>query len=352
MKNNTERKRELHYDLLRIISAFSVVILHCAAQYWYDLDIYGMQWMIANSYDAIFRFGVPVFVMISGALFLAPEYKLDIKRLYKHNILRMVVIYVLWSGLYGLWDCRYADHSVLGIKDVLREMMGGRYHLWFLPMIIGIYMILPILKGWIERAGKKQIEYILILFFVVQILNQTIRALTVTDELQYILKILDVELICSYVGYFILGYYLAHIGIGPKLKRFLYIALLPSVICNVVLGNYLSHRSGVPTAAIYDSFGLFTFITVTALFVFAKDKWKKASYGKAGDFVVKELSADMLGVYVMHIGVIEVLEIFGIHSMMMNNVFAIPLLAIICFAICTLLSSLLRRIPFIGRYIC
>lgn len=348
----TERKRELHYDVLRIISAFSVVILHSAAQYWYDLDIYGKEWMVANSYDAVFRFGVPIFVMISGALFLTPNYQLDIKRLYKHNILRMAVIYVLWSCLYGLWDCRYADHAALGIKDVLREMMGGRYHLWFLPMIIGIYMILPILKGWIEHATKRQIEYIIILFFAVHICNQTIQALTVTDELHYILRILDVELICSYVGYFILGYYLAHVGISTGLKKILYIAFVPAVICNVILGNYLARRIGVPTAAIYDSFGLFTFVVVVSLFVFAGDKLKKESYGKTGNFLVKELAADMLGVYVMHIGVIEVLEILGIHSMMMNNVIAIPLLAIICFTVCIVFSSLLRRIPFVGRYIC
>lgn len=352
MEKDSGKKRELHYDLLRILSAFSVVLLHSAAQYWYDLDIYGTQWIVANSYDAAFRFGVPVFVMISGALFLAPGYKLDIKRLYKHNILRLAVLYVIWSAVYGLWDCRYADWSILGIKDVLREVMGGRYHLWFLPTIIGIYMILPVIKGWIEHAEKKQVEYVLLLFFIVQVLNQTVQALTVTDELQYILQILDVEMICSYVGYFILGYYLAHMGIGTKLKKALYIAFVPAVVCNVVLGNYLSHRSGVPRAEIYDSFGLCTFIVATVLFVFAKDKWNKDSYGKVRNFLIKELSADMLGVYVMHIFVIEVLEICGIHSMMMNNVLAIPMLAVLCFSICVVLSSLLRRIPYIGRYIC
>ena len=36
------------YDLLRIISAFSVVILHYSAQFWYDLDVNSIQWKIAN----------------------------------------------------------------------------------------------------------------------------------------------------------------------------------------------------------------------------------------------------------------------------------------------------------------
>ena len=55
-----------------------------------------------QSYDALFRFGVPVFVMLSGAVFLPKERELNIKRLYTHNILRVAVSYVFWSALYGL----------------------------------------------------------------------------------------------------------------------------------------------------------------------------------------------------------------------------------------------------------
>ena len=70
VSSKTDKKRLIHYDLLRIFAAFSVVMLHSAAQFWYSLDIYSTEWLIANSYDALFRFGVPIFVMISGALFL------------------------------------------------------------------------------------------------------------------------------------------------------------------------------------------------------------------------------------------------------------------------------------------
>ena len=49
------------YDLLRILAAFSVVILHISAQFWYDFDVTDFRWLTANSYDALFRFGVPVF---------------------------------------------------------------------------------------------------------------------------------------------------------------------------------------------------------------------------------------------------------------------------------------------------
>ncbi len=352
MGNKADKNRMMHYDLLRIVAAFSVVLLHVASQHWYTLDIYGKDWIIANSYDALFRFGVPVFVMISGALFLAPDYELDLKKLFKHNILRLVIMYVIWSAGYGLWDLRYADLLHLGMKDLLRELITGRYHLWFLPMIVGIYLILPILKTWISNATKKQIEYFLLLFFLLQIVNQTIQALTVTDEIQYVLNIFKPELICGYVGYFVLGYYLAHIGISVRLRNILYVMFLPALLANVLLGTVLAHRAGAPVAAIYDSYGLFTFVVVVTVFAAFRQLFEKRRFHKAFEWCIGEVSKDTLGIYLLHIAVLELGELFGIHNMIIPNIIGIPLLTISCFLICLIVTALLRRIPVIGRYIC
>ncbi len=346
------KTRKLHYDILRVLAAFSVVMLHSGAQFWYELDIRSREWVIANSYDAVFRFGVPVFVMISGAIFLDKEYVLDVKRLYKHNILRLIVLYVIWSVAYGLYDIRTWDLGVAGVKAVLKEMLSGRYHLWFIPMIAGIYVLLPVLKSWIENTKQKTIEYFLGLFFVLQICSETIRALTLTDELHYILDLGKVEMACGYVGYFVLGYYLAHVGIGEKLKKAVYAVAFPALLCNVVLGTLLVWRVNDRVAQIYDSFGIFTFIISVALFIFVCEKGKNASFGTKSSKVWKELSADTLGIYVMHVGLMEFTKGRGIHSMMVSNVIGIPLYAVLCFVICALAAAVLRRIPFVGRFLC
>ena len=352
MGNDKRKSRVLHYDWLRIAAAFSVVMLHSAAQFWYTLDIYGRDWIIANSYDAVFRFGVPSFVMISGAIFLDKDYQLDIRRLYRHNILRMLVLYAVWSCVYGLWDCAGFDLKTAGVKAILREMLLGRYHLWFLPMIAGIYVLLPVLKEWISHAKEENIRYFLALFLVIQIGGETLRALTVTDELHYILDLMKIEMVCSYIGYFVWGYYLTHIRISDKLCRLFYVAALPAVVCNVLLGNHLAHRAGEPLGAIYDSYGIFTFIVVTALYLFAVNKVSTYRFGKTSERIVKEIAGNTLGIYVMHIGLMEALERVGIHSMMIPNIWGIPLYALLCFIICGLVAAGLRRIPFIGKYIC
>ena len=342
----------IHYDLLRIVAAFSVVMLHSAAQFWYTLDIRSWEWIITNSYNSVFRFGVPIFVMISGAMFLDENYTLDIKRLYKHNIFRMAVLYAVWSCIYGIYDCRNFDFSAVGIKEIVRELLYGRYHLWFIPMIVGIYMLLPVLKSWVEHTNKKNMEYFLLLFFVWKIGSETAKALIITDEIHYVLDLVKLEMVCSYVGYFVWGYYLAHIGIGVKLRKMIYGLVIPATVMNIVLGNLLTWRAGEPVGDIFDSFGIFTFIIVTALFLFTLEKGRKVTFSEKTNGIIKELSADTLGVYLIHILLIEALELWGIHSMMLPIAIGVPLLAVLIFVLSLVIAAGLRRIPVIGKCLC
>lgn len=351
MKEGKTSNRMIYLDVLRVLAAFSVVMLHSAAQFWNTLDVRSTDWVVANSYNAVFRFGVPIFVMISGALFLSPDYKLDVKRLFVHNILRLFIISVVWSSIYGLFDCLWLFNiNDLGMKDILREMLAGRYHLWFLPMLMGIYVLIPILKSWLEHAEKRNVEYFILLFFLIQVGGETIRALTVTDEIHAGIDVLKVDMVCGYLGYFVLGYYLAHVGISDKWRKRIYGAAIPAALLNVLLGCLLVWQNGIETASIYDSFGLCTFVLVTAIFLICRNGKREVSE-KTG-MVLREISGSTMGAYLMHVGVMEFTESFGFHSMMIRNVLGIPMYAVICFAGCLLVASILRRIPVVGRYIC
>lgn len=352
MGNRIEGKRMVHYDLLRILAAFSVVMLHSSAQFWYKLDINSKEWVTANTYDALFRFGVPVFVMLSGAFFLSKERELSMKRLYTHNILRMVTVFVFWSCMYGLRDCAYHDWTQDGWKDVIKEMVMGRYHLWFLPMIAGIYVLLPILRVWVHNVGKRDLEYFLALFFVLQILCSTLRAVFVSLYMNYVLDMLRVDLVCGYIGYFVLGYYVSHVRIPAGYHRMIYLSALPAAVLNVAVGKWLSYRAGVPKGDFYDSFGLFTFCIVLAVFLFFTEVMSKIHYSEKARRVIREISGGTLGVYVMHVGMMEILMHLGFHSMMLPNVLGIPVHAVLCFSACLAAASLLRRVPLLGKYIC
>ena len=122
-----DRERLVHMDLLRILAAFSVVMLHAAAQKWYSLPIDSSDWFVVNAYDAAFRFGVPIFVMISGSLFLRDRRELKLRRLYTHHVLRMMILYVIWSLAYLAFDLRAeAGYRVcIDLGEVIRESLSS-----------------------------------------------------------------------------------------------------------------------------------------------------------------------------------------------------------------------------------
>lgn len=346
-----KKERLIHFDLLRIVACFSVVMLHSAAQFWYDIPVTSKEWFIINSYDAVVRFGVPIFVMISGALFLDNGQEISIKRLYKHNILRMIIVYIVWSVVYGFYDC-WNSWSVIHIGDILREIFAGRYHLWYIPMSVGLYMLVPILKRWLCNAEKREVEYFIGLFFVFQIMQTTMESIGMPEIVGFLWETVDVEIVCSYLGYFILGYYIVHYGIDAKYNKWIYVSGFIGIIVNVIISYYLALRADAPLGVFYDSFGLFTFFIVLALFVFFENNVSRFQFSENKRKVIKELSADTLGIYLMHVGIMEILSCQGYHSMVVTPVVGVPFIAIICFVICFILAALLRRIPWIGRYIC
>ncbi|MDL2301453.1 acyltransferase family protein [Lachnospiraceae bacterium OttesenSCG-928-D06] len=351
-KDSEVEKRKTYFDLLRIVACFSVVMLHSAAQFWYDLPIRESEWLIANAYDAVFRFGVPIFVMLSGALFLDTKKERSIKYLYTHNIFRLLCIYIVWSCIYGLLDVRYLSIKEVGVKFVIKEMIFGRYHLWFLPMLIGLYALLPILKTWIAHTDKKGIQYFLGLFLVIQIGGETLRSLIPSDMFALIADRSKIDLICGYAGYFVLGYYLVFIGMKREMHKWIYIGAFFSAVLNIVLSTKVSWRLGEANASVYDSYSLFTFFIVLGVFLFFKEKVGNYSFSERGISIIKEISQSTLGIYLLHVGVLEVLQAYGLHSKSIFILFGVPLLSIGCFLLCFLLTFFLRRIPVVGRYIC
>lgn len=352
MEKKDSGTRLLQFDLLRIIACFSVVMLHCSAQFWYILPMTDSGWLTANFYDAVSRFGVPIFVMISGALFLSEQKKFDVRRLYTHNILRLLSVYVFWSCLYGLLNYQFTFQGTFQWKPLLKYMLHGRYHLWFLPMIIGLYLLLPVLQVWVHHADRKNLQYFLALFFVFQICRNTFTVFFPGEDYVYLASLADFDMICGYMGYFILGHYLTRWQIPLKFRRLLYLTVPFSLFCNVFLSAFLSRKRGEASGDLFDSFSIFTFLITAALFLSVTEGLRGKRFSAGAERVIREVSRNTLGIYVMHVGVIEILGKNGIHSMTLPIAAGIPLLAVFCFLFCGLLSALLRRIPLVGKYIC
>ena len=128
-----------------------VIIIHVVAKRWYSLSPSTFEWSVLNIYDCISRSTVPIFFMISGALFLDKQ-ELIVKDIFKKNVLRLLIWYIVWSLIYYL----------TGIKPI---------HLGYIPSLIGVYILIPVLYSIVNYESGKYIKYYLIVFLWFEIIK-------------------------------------------------------------------------------------------------------------------------------------------------------------------------------------
>ena len=138
-----------------------------------------------------------MFLMISGAVFLRPEKVVTIKYVFQKLIPRLAVPYFLGWLLYALVLCLFC---VVLDKQISFDMFKPYSHLWFLPMLMGIYLIIPLLK--IIAANRVLIRFFLVLWAIFTLLESLPCVNCVFDAMH-------VTFFMGYSGYFVLGYYLS-----------------------------------------------------------------------------------------------------------------------------------------------
>ena len=180
-----------------------VIAIHVAAPIAHvPTDINTWWWWSGNFWNAVSRPGVPLFVMLSGALLLAKDYPLPV--FLKRRFSRVVVPALFWMGVYSIYGY-LAKGNPANIWEALRNIVVSpvHYHLWFIYLIIGLYLIYPILRPWIKTAGEQDYRY----FFLMCIIGTWgYKILALFFKLPIGIYF---ELFANNCGYFVLGYYLA-----------------------------------------------------------------------------------------------------------------------------------------------
>src|ERR1700749_3472385 len=133
-------------DFLRFISIIAVIIIHCSTSITVFTIKPGTNWWIGNFYDTLSRFCVPVFVMISGSLILPKDYTLG--EFIKKRFLRIIPPFAFWTTVFIIFNC-FDKHLFGGtyiFKFIALSIVNGAFfHLWFIYMLIGVYLITPVI---------------------------------------------------------------------------------------------------------------------------------------------------------------------------------------------------------------
>ena len=91
--------RLAYIDQLRVVAALAVVMIHVSAMHWGDTPPASADWQAMNVYAAVSRWCVPVFVMLSGALLLAPGRENEPwADFYQRRLVRVLLPLAFWCG--------------------------------------------------------------------------------------------------------------------------------------------------------------------------------------------------------------------------------------------------------------
>lgn len=352
-KNKTETQRIIAFDAMRIIAIFAVIWLHYSSQRYYT-SFPSTEWEIRNIYDSMVRWGVPVFVMISGALFLDSNKKISIKRLYKKNILRILCALIFWSSIYAVYDIFFISRQGTTLGGVISCVVKGPFHLWFLKMLLGLYIMAPILK---VIANNKKLEvYFLLLalittfalpwgFKLLSFLNNNIS--TLFNEFY---SKMDIKIAWGYCGYFMLGHYLRNNPFNSSIRKTIYFLGLISWICVIVFTHFRSIHANQADVFFYNNLSLFTLAEAIAVFTLIHHKFSNFN-SKYSPIIIK-ISNLTFGVYLIHILLRNFIrDSFGIDTYTWGVGVGVPVLSIITFTISLFFAWTINKIPYASRFI-
>ena len=175
-------------DVVRLIAMFTVVCCHCTDPFNFypgvapNIDQIKLWGAI---YGSLLRPCVPLFVMITGALLLPVRGETSV--FYKKRIPRVFFPFLIWSviynlfpwvtGLLGLDPKIILDFFPYSGEEVARQSFAVSLdyilhipfnfsilavHMWYIYLLIGLYLYMPIFSAWVEKASERAKLYFLL----------------------------------------------------------------------------------------------------------------------------------------------------------------------------------------------
>ena len=344
--SSTIDDRFSYFDFLRVAGAFAIMVIHMSSETVLTKDVFSLEWEIMNFYKCVTRWAVPIFVMISGALFLNRE--IPLRKIYGKYIFRILTAFFFWSFI-------YATASYVAKRDAVKAVelfIKGQYHMWFLLMIMGLYALHPFLKKIAE--SETLTKYFLALSFVTaSLVPETVRIISLFSE-EYgtfadsFTKCFYLDFAVGFTGYFLLGYCLNNVSITKKTERLIYILGIIGFAATILMSLYASRFKGEPFDFYEENMNMSVNVLCEAVAVFVFFK-KKLNFPVK---IIRVLSQYSFGAYLVHVAVIsELIRLFGRGTPAFNPMFSIPLSALIVFVISFAISAVLNHVPVLKKYI-
>jgi surface polysaccharide O-acyltransferase-like enzyme len=358
-------KIDISVDVIRTVAIVMVIFLHATADLTTvkinTLEI--LRWSVNDVYQSIGRVCVPLFVMLSGALLLQPEKHDTLSSFFKKRWARIGLPWIFWALIYYAWDFLVEKHTFSSTAIFQGILTGQYYHFWYLYMLLGLYLLTPILRILLARANRSSVKLWLVVWFIgVAIVpfagvmtNYTIfaNALTTVAWIGYLLFGLG--------GYFVLGIFVTKVQIKPRfLSALTILGIVLTAISIFIIESPIGGNREVFAFTVY--FGPWTMLAALALFLFLNTIKlpPQECQSSLGVKLVRAISQNTLPIFLLHVIVLESFQrgylSFGavdlaLNGNTINTIIGVPLITALTLFACLGIIIPLKKIPYLKKLI-
>lgn len=360
------RERIVFIDYIRVVAPLMVMLVH-ASENFFGADasgIAGDMSVLANEsnrfwiafYDHfISRTCVPLFIIVSAYLLVPMKPGVTMTQFYCHRFGRilppMIFFILLYCFLPVLWGGMTWQDCVASFKAAPFNFPPMAGHLWFMYPLISLYLIIPVVSPWLEKATAKEERIFLYIFAFTTLIPFIHKFVTPEVWGECFWNEYHAFWYCSgYLGYLVLAHYI-HNHLHWERSKKLRVGAVTFLI-GAALTAYSFWYWGEPgvviRTTILEGAGEFCtpnvlIATFGAFLLFSCIGQKKAPK------IVTELSRLSYGMYLMHLFFLSVIAAWFVNgspaSPRIPVYFAIPCIAVLTYICCAVTSKLISYLP-------
>ncbi|TAE01168.1 MAG: acyltransferase [Bacteroidetes bacterium] len=338
-----------HIDFIRIIACLMVLFAH-TGELFYITPTGGVAENFTdfvNIYGSFFRVPVPIFVVISGYLLLPSKESQGV--FYKKRFGRIVFPFLFWSFVYVLVSFLKNEYSssqaLVRAASIFVNFNWNSGHLWFVYMLLGLYLFIPVISPWASLADKSQKEFFLIIWGITLFFPYIRTQIPNLLGEEFWNEFSTTYYFSGFIGYLLLGNYIKE-HLKMNLKRDFLLGstciLLGYAITFLVFKNQMTFAKTLIVLELSWRFNSINIaLMVFGLFIMARH------FQISSVFVSKwitDISAFTYGIYIIHILVLG--ETFKILKQITPNpAILIILNGFFAFIICYFLLKIISFLP-------
>lgn len=357
MTNGLSGPRKQFLDVLRVLATCAVVLMHVltGAIDVTDTSIVPEYRSLLLSVMDLVTWCVPIFLLISGYLFLNPERTLTYPVMIKKYCRRIALAILLFGVPYAASELVVTERTfrIMMIPEALKMTLTGHTwsHMWYLYLILFLYLITPLLK---------KVLRVLPVWGVVAMMAVIFLGSSVAPFLNKVLDVNSIPVLPDggvYFLYYLCGYFFAVREVCVDKGRNVW---LTAAVAVLALGMILSRTlAGFSIQMAYN----YPFTVLLAVLLFAAGwngsikkhrlPWQEAGALSFAVYLVHPVYVNLLYKF-LKITPFTVLEQCGVQSVAAGQAVLILLLAAFCLVVLALATAtawVLRKIPVLRKYV-